>query len=167
MDHLGTDEQFELLTFTLVHAYTAEWSIFRFFFPGGIKKNWKLPGFFPWAALGWAVHNFFVALSLFYASSHSAIRACCCNLFCCCCVESVLVCMCMYPALVSKYYNSQLTVVAQPKVAVIATSGGNGACGILMLWELKLLGSEHTFKHTPEFLQSSFYGFSQASMGPE
>ena len=67
-------------------------------------------------------------------------------------------CMCMYPALVSKYYNSQLTVVAQPKVAVIVTSGGNGACGILMLWELKLLGSEHTFKHTPEFLQSSFYG---------
>ena len=30
-------------------------------------------------------------------------------------------------------------MVAQPKVVVIATSGGNGACGILMLWEMYFL----------------------------
>ena len=58
MDHLGTDVQFELFTFTLVH--TRHSGAFLGFFPGGKKKkSWKSPGFFPWAALGWAVQNFF------------------------------------------------------------------------------------------------------------
>ena len=63
MDHLGTDEQFELLTFTLVHAYTAEWSIFRFFFPGGIKKIGNYQVFF--LGLLWA-GQFIIFLLLYY-----------------------------------------------------------------------------------------------------
>ena len=48
-------------------------------------------------------------------------------------------CMRTYPALVFilSINNSQPTVVAQPRVVVIATSGGDGACGILMLWETR------------------------------
>ena len=56
MDHLGPDEQFELLTFTLVHTRQSGAFLGSFFLV--VKKIWKPPGFFPWVALGWAVQNF-------------------------------------------------------------------------------------------------------------
>ena len=63
------------ITFT----YTAEWNVPFWVFPcAAQKKNkQKLPGFFPWSALGWAVQNFlflfffkFLAPTLLFTHCH-------------------------------------------------------------------------------------------------
>ena len=45
MDHLGTDEQFELFTFTLVHTRQSG-AFLGSFFPGGIYKKLETTRFF-------------------------------------------------------------------------------------------------------------------------
>ena len=99
MDHLGTDEQFEHLTFTLMHTQQSGVFLGSFFLV--VLKKIGSHQVFSLGLLSagqfriFLLHYFMLAPTLPFMLTVV--------IFFRCCVESVLVCMCMYPALVFKY----------------------------------------------------------------
>ena len=97
--------------------HTRQSSAFLGFFLCG-KKNVQVRNHqvFPWAALGWAVQNFFVDIIIILCKSRSATHACFCLFFNHVFIVLVYVFLyCMICTLCANN-NGQPTVVAQPSL---------------------------------------------------